>query len=819
MASGPLRRWVVAVKSEPNTDDTQDAGDPLGIDLSGGSWWRGVTLQQSGPVVRHVARQAPEDPEEESARARRRREDQRCTAGLRNPASALRRLPGVVARTREVFCALRRARAVNPDLCGLHRAGGAAPSREPPTDRSLAALRRVVAFSLNVSAQDAETRHPAAPWRYELFRAVAGLLADSDQSVPNWLQHGAPMGLAVPIAAGGHFPLLAEPAGVHYDDLSPLVAHDVNHPSLHSRFEGDEEAAGWALVRKAVEDGYGELFSDSVAAETALGGVIHPAPLGTVSKQRTDGSWKHRLIQDLRANRVNAAVELPERMVLPRPVELASDLARMAAARDPDDVIMVGIVDFADAFMSIPLDPAERRFNCASLPQDLRRERAALHTREPEAGRVIVWRVLGFGGRPNPLVFGRVTSVLMRLVQAILTARRDLQGPSGDELAQEEDCAFLDAAARCHLYVDDAAAAFCGSREEVEEAFDLLLLMWLVMGAPIAWPKVGLEAVTSGAPTRWIGVEFSIAQGSARMRLPADFVEELLAQLRAARARDGRISDTEAAQLVGRAGRVAFVVPAAGPFAAALRVALSSARQTASTQRRADQRGSHSFRRFAVAASWFEALLTEAPVSVDGRLPLERVIAAEVPQDLVAGQCDAIVFDASPWGGGAVLFEGRRPREWIAADWSIDLCRTLQVERGSSAHLAFFEALTALAAVVAWCAGGRRSSIAVVGDNIAALTVAVSQRGRGDLGRICRELALVQARLGLTIAVGHLATELNTWADALSRLTAPEPSEVPAGLRKVPRLQWPSVDQLFRVLPRGVSPGRAVERPCGQGRD
>ena len=52
------------------------------------------------------------------------------------------------------------------------------------------------------------------------------------------------------------------------------------------------------LVRQAVEAGFGELFSDSVAAETALDGTIYPAPLGTVTKERPDGTLKHRLIQD-----------------------------------------------------------------------------------------------------------------------------------------------------------------------------------------------------------------------------------------------------------------------------------------------------------------------------------------------------------------------------------------------------------------------------------------------------------------------------------------------------------------------------------------
>ena len=104
-----------------------------------------------------------------------------------------------------------------------------------------------------------------------------------------------------------------------------------------------------------------------------------------------------------------------------------------------------------------------------------------------------------------------------------------------------------------------------------------------------------------------------------------------------------------------------------------------------------------------------------------------------------------------------------------------------------------------LAAVSLWCGAGQRSSVAVVGDNVGALTVAVSRRGRGDLGRLCRELALLQARLSLTVAVGHLASQLNTWADSLSRLHAPDPAQVPAELRDLPRRSWPRVTDLFRI--------------------
>ena len=168
--------------------------------------------------------------------------------------------------------------------------------------------------------------------------------------------------------------------------------------------------------------GFAEIFRDRPSAEAALGGRVYPAPLGTVSKTRADDTWKHRVIQDLRFNGVNSAVCLPERLLLPRPMYLAKDLAELAGDRPNEDGMMVGIIDFADAFMSIPLGAAERRYNCAVLAEPMALGRPPLHQDEPSEGRFVSWRVLGFGGRPNPLVFGRVTSALMRVAQSLLTA-------------------------------------------------------------------------------------------------------------------------------------------------------------------------------------------------------------------------------------------------------------------------------------------------------------------------------------------------------------------------------------------------------------
>ena len=614
-------------------------------------------------------------------------------------------------------------------------------------------------------------------------------------------------------------PVLDEIQAIGPDDLEPLTGDRLNHPSFEEAYGDDPEAAGLGLVRQAVAQGFAEILADRSTAEAALGGQVYPAPLGTVSKTRDDGTWKHRLIQDLRFNCVNRTVRLPERLVLPRPLELGKDLAELAADLPEDAILQVGIVDFADAFMSISLGLAERRFNCAELPEPLSLGRPPLHPEEPASGRFVSWRVLGFGGRPNPLVFGRVTSSVMRAAQSILTSAAEFgrsgrkpvgpsrgsspsSRPSGREPVDRDwrECDFLDASVRMHLYVDDAAVAIAGTPDEIVEAFDLLLLFLLVLGAPIAWSKVALHPIFAADPVRWIGVDFDlVASGAARLRLPPAFVKELLEQVEAAAGREGRISDADAHSLVGRATRVSYVVPAAAPFAAALRTALSEARATAATCRRRAQRGSHSTQRFATAAGWFLALLRDQPIDGVARLPLGRLVLASGPPRLAPGACEALVFDASPWGGGVIRFSGRKPVEIMVLKWTREVCRDLKVVRGESAFLPFWEALTALAALVVWCGPGGLSSIALVGDNLGALTAAVSTRGRGDVARICREVALRQARLGLHIAVGHLPSQLNDWADALSRVFAPKRPQMPQELLHLPLLAQPSTSDLFSL--------------------
>ena len=121
-----------------------------------------------------------------------------------------------------------------------------------------------------------------------------------------------------------------------------------------------------------------------------------------------------------------------------------------------------------------------------------------------------------------------------------------------------------------------------------------------------------------------------------------------------------------------------------------------------------------------------------------------------------------------------------------------------------------------MAAIVRWGGPGGVQQVALVGDNLGALTVALSRPGRGDLGSVCREFALRQARWGLHIAVGHLPSALNTWADALSRRHAPTPEAVPPELQRLPCAPPPGLSELFLI---SVLPSRAFPNDSGPGPD
>lgn len=259
------------------------------------------------------------------------------------------------------------------------------------------------------------------------------------------------MGLNGEITPRGLFPPADDTPELTIAELSALDKWTHNHPSFEATFQ-DGPPPRVGLVAEYVNAGFGELFESEHEAKLLFGAALRPSPLGTITKEKSDGTMKHRIIQDMRRSSVNGAVRLPVRQVLPRPLDHSRDLSECAPAVHNDNVLHTLTLDFKDAFMSIPLHDDERPLNCTRIEGGVARERASLRGGEPERGDWVVWRVLGFGGKPNT--------------------------------------------GRLQLYVDDPVLATAGHPRDVEEALDLVLLWWLLLGVPLAWGKGHLS--TSG---------------------------------------------------------------------------------------------------------------------------------------------------------------------------------------------------------------------------------------------------------------------------------------------------------------------------------
>ena len=201
------------------------------------------------------------------------------------------------------------------------------------------------------------------------------------------------------------------------------------------------------------------------------------------------------------------------------------------------------------------------------------------------------------------------------------------------------------APARLQLYVDDPAIVAWGTPQRRATTFGLMVLWWLVLGIPLSWKKGAVHDATT--PYTWIGVLFSVpAPGIARMTLPAKFVDDLLGLCRAFLAAS-HLPLSQADALVGKAGRVAYVLPLTRPFVATLFAALAASLRARAVRAREAPPKDVACRRFQHGAQWLVRILGFA----DRRAPIphSRDIAAAPPKTPDPG-VRRIEVDASPWG-------------------------------------------------------------------------------------------------------------------------------------------------------------------------
>ena len=139
----------------------------------------------------------------------------------------------------------------------------------------------------------------------------------------------------------------------------------------------------------------------------------------------------------------------------------------------------------------------------------------------------------------------------------------------------ELDQTAVPAPGRLQLYVDDPVVSVRSKKTEAHETFDLVIVWWLVLGIPLSWKKGSLSE--GSLPHRWIGIDYTLCDEGAIMRLPPQFIKDLLALIVPLCVPKGSVSRSRLDVVCGKAARVAHVVPAAKPFVAGLWGALSGA--------------------------------------------------------------------------------------------------------------------------------------------------------------------------------------------------------------------------------------------------
>ena len=252
------------------------------------------------------------------------------------------------------------------------------------------------------------------------------------------------------------------------------------------------------------------------------------------------------------------------------------------------------------------------------------------------------------------------------------------------------------------------------------------------------------------------------------MTLPEAFVRDLVTLCRRFIA-ENRLPTADADILVGRAGRVAHVLPLTRPFVSSLYAALSAALEAASVRTLEAGPGRVACRRFRHGARMLVRILTFSDST--SPVPNCRDVHA-VPPPAPAPEVRRIEVDASPWGGGAVLIENGVPSRCFACQWHAHDFRGKKVKVGEPSSQTFFEILALVLAIERWCPAGSPPT-AIWGDNVAALQETINMRGKGPQEALAQALAVLRGARSLQLAVGHLPSESNTLADHLSRLFAP----------------------------------------------
>ena len=139
------------------------------------------------------------------------------------------------------------------------------------------------------------------------------------------------------------------------------------------------------------------------------------------------------------------------------------------------------------------------------------------------------------------------------------------------------------------------------------------------------------------------------------------------------------------------------------------------------------------------------------------------------------------------------------PLEVMYLPWTATICRRFQAEVGNPKWQSLWEFLTLLLCLMTWGHHSVTESILILGDNIASLSDALSMKGKGVMNAVARELSWRKIAFRWHFRVAHFPSELNVWADDLSRIYADPAHNFPVALAICHKRAAPSLDVMWQA--------------------